>query len=145
MKRLVIVVVGMAVLVGGFYAAYTAGYLPPAVTNLLPLGQAAPVTDVTAAASAEPAAAPAQQDSAESAPAEPAIAGARVVADAKVVPIERSDLSMRLPGIVDEVLVQEGARVAAGEVLVKLDAALQQVAVAQALSLIHISEPTRPY
>ena len=132
MKRLVIVLVGMAVLVGGFYAAYTAGYLPPAVTNLLPVGQAAPVTDVTAAASAEPAAAPAQQDTTESAPAEPAIAGARVVADAKVVPIERSDLRMRLPGIVDEVLVQEGARVAAGQVLVKLNAALQQVAVAQA-------------
>ena len=132
MKRLAIVVIGVAVLAGGFHAAYVAGYLPPAVTDRLPLGQAAPVTDLTAAPGAEPAAAPAQQDTEESAPAEPAIAGARVVADAKVVPIERADLSMRLPGIVKEVLVQEGARVEAGQVLVKLDAALQQVAVAQA-------------
>ena len=132
MKRFAIVVVTVGVLAGGFYAAYAAGYLPPAVTELVAMGQNAPAGAPAAAANAAAAAAPAQQETVESAPAELASAGARVVADAKVVPVQRADLSMRLPGIVREVLVEEGGQVAAGQVLVKLDDALQQVAVAQA-------------
>ena len=45
MKRLAIVVVTVGVLAGGFYAAYAAGYLPPAVTELVAMGQNAPAGD----------------------------------------------------------------------------------------------------
>ena len=132
MKRLAIVLVGVGVLAGGFYAAFAAGYLPPEVTALFAMGQGEVAAAPASVTSADAAAAAPQQESVESAPAAQAIAGARVIADAKVVPIQRADLSMRLPGIVREVLVQEGELVAAGQVLVKLDDALQQVAVAQA-------------
>jgi HlyD family secretion protein len=129
MKRLAIVLVGVGVLAGGFYAAFAAGYLPPQVTALFALGQGEPAAAPVDVTTADAAAAATQQESVESAPP---IAGARVIADAKVVPVQRADLSMRLPGIVREVLVQEGEQVAAGQVLVKLEDALQQVAVAQA-------------
>jgi hypothetical protein len=38
MKRLAIVLVGVGVLAGGFYAAFAAGYLPPEVTALFAMG-----------------------------------------------------------------------------------------------------------
>ena len=56
----------------------------------------------------------------------------RVVADAKVVPVQSANLSMSAGGIVKQLTVQEGDMVAEDQVLIKLDDAQQQVAVAQA-------------
>ena len=58
--------------------------------------------------------------------------GSRVVADAKVVPVQSANLSMSAGGIVKQLTVQEGDTVANGQVLIKLDDAQQRVAVAQA-------------
>ncbi len=58
--------------------------------------------------------------------------GARIVADAKVVPVQSANLSMSAAGIVIELNVEEGDTVASGDLLIKLDDAQQQVAVAQA-------------
>jgi HlyD family secretion protein len=58
--------------------------------------------------------------------------GSRVVADAKVAPVQSADLSMSAGGIVIELNVEEGDTVAAGDLLIKLDNAQQQVGVAQA-------------
>ena len=46
----------------------------------------------------------------------------RILADAKVVPLLRSDLSMAASGIAQSVAIQEGDRVEAGQTLIKLDA-----------------------
>jgi HlyD family secretion protein len=56
----------------------------------------------------------------------------RIVADAKVVPVQSADLSMSAGGIVKQLTIQEGNSVATGQVLIKLDDAQQRVAVAQA-------------
>ncbi|MBK8046829.1 MAG: biotin/lipoyl-binding protein [Anaerolineales bacterium] len=56
----------------------------------------------------------------------------RVLADAKVVPVEYANLSFTTGGIVKDVLVEEGEQVKAEQLLVKLDDARQQVAVVQA-------------
>jgi HlyD family secretion protein len=55
-----------------------------------------------------------------------------VVAEGRVVPVRHATLSMAASGIVDEVLVEEGASVEAGEVILRLRNAHQQAAVAQA-------------
>lgn len=55
-----------------------------------------------------------------------------VVADARLLPAQRAALSLPVGGIVGEVLVGEGEEVAAGEVLLRLNAGQQQVAVARA-------------
>ena len=55
-----------------------------------------------------------------------------VVAEGRVVPVRHATLSMAASGIVDEVLVEEGAGVEAGEVILRLRNAHQQAAVAQA-------------
>jgi len=114
MKRLMMVLLFVVVLAGGGYAAYALGYLPAELTGVI--------------------AAPAQQEDtkteAEVAPAQEMTP--RVLADAKVVPVLRSDLAMAASALVQEVMVKEGDRVAAGDLLVKLDDAQQRVAVAQA-------------
>lgn len=56
----------------------------------------------------------------------------RVVAEGKVVPLKAASLGLPSGGIVKEVLVSEGDTVAEGQVLVRVDPAKQQVAVAQA-------------
>ena len=113
MKRLMMVLLFVVVLAGGGYAAYALGYLPAELTGVI--------------------AAPAQQEDtkteAEVAPAQEMTP--RVLADAKVVPVLRSDLAMAASALVQEVMVKEGDRVAAGDLLVKLDDAQQRVAVAQ--------------
>jgi HlyD family secretion protein len=88
--------------------------------------------DTAAAEEAAPAAA-------EAAPAADGVAqvsalpaGVRIVADAKVVPVQSADLSMSAGGIVVDLNVEEGDTVAAGDLLIKLDDAQQQVGVAQA-------------
>ena len=55
-----------------------------------------------------------------------------ITSDARVVPVRKADLTFAGGGIVKEVLVTEGQQVAAGDLLARLDAAQQQVAVAQA-------------
>jgi HlyD family secretion protein len=55
-----------------------------------------------------------------------------IVADARIVPVQSADLSMSASGRVDMVFVNEGEQVKSGQILLRLDAAQQQVAVAQA-------------
>lgn len=55
-----------------------------------------------------------------------------IVADAVVVPVRDAQLSLPTGGIVAEVLVAEGDQVETGQVLVRLDSARQEAAVAQA-------------
>lgn len=55
-----------------------------------------------------------------------------VVADARLVPVQRTDLSLAVSGIIAEVLVQEGDQVTAGQLLLRLNANQQQVAVSRA-------------
>jgi multidrug efflux pump subunit AcrA (membrane-fusion protein) len=62
----------------------------------------------------------------------PVRASSDVVADASVVPVRNADLSLPNGGIVDEILVNEGDTVEAGQVLLRLESARQQAAVAQA-------------
>jgi HlyD family secretion protein len=72
---------------------------------------------------------------AEAAQAEPPAAQRaddRVVVDGRVVPVQRADLSLATSGILAEVLVAEGDQVEAGQPLMRLQAAQQQAAVAQA-------------
>jgi multidrug resistance efflux pump len=52
--------------------------------------------------------------------------------DARVVPVEEYDLSLNTNGIVAEVLVSEGEKVKAGQVLVRVDGNLARVSVTQA-------------
>jgi multidrug resistance efflux pump len=59
-------------------------------------------------------------------------ASSEVVADAVVVPVQHARLSLSTGGIVDEVLVEEGDMVDAGQVLLRLDSARQAAALAQA-------------
>jgi HlyD family secretion protein len=81
-------------------------------------------------------AAPAQEESTGQtdavAQASAPVTGSRIVADAKIVPVQSAELSMSAGGIVEQLTVQEGDRVASGQVLIKLDDAQQRVAVAQA-------------
>lgn len=65
-------------------------------------------------------------------PLPPITASQGVIADARVVPVQSSGLSMAAGGIVAEVLVEEGEFVEAGQPLVRLDAAQTRAAVAQA-------------
>lgn len=118
MKRFVVVLLIVVTLAGAGYGAYALGYLPAEITQVL----AAPTADSA-------------QSSTQRAPqaTEPqAVAQPRVLADAKVVPLLRSDLSMAASGIAMQVNVKEGDRVQAGDLLIKLDDAQARVAVAQA-------------
>ncbi len=89
-----------------------------------------------AAASSDQAAASAQQEAAPqdsgTGQGEAAATGSRVVADAKVVPVQSANLSMSAGGIVKQLTVQEGDTVTNGQVLIKLDDSQQRVGVAQA-------------
>jgi HlyD family secretion protein len=55
-----------------------------------------------------------------------------VVAEGRVLPVQRATLSMAASGIVEEILVEEGADVQAGEVILRLRDAHQRAAVAEA-------------
>ena len=97
-----------------------------------PAGGEAAAEDATAAGEAtggDAGAAP-QTDAAEQASVP--TTGVRIVADAKVVPVQSANLSMSAGGIVVELNVEEGDAVETGDLLIKLDDAQQQVAVAQA-------------
>lgn len=64
--------------------------------------------------------------------AQPVQAAEQVVADAIVVPVQEAQLSLPVAGIVKAVLVAEGDQVAAGDILLRLDDAKLQAALAQA-------------
>lgn len=115
MKRFFGFLLVIVVLAGAGYGAYAMGYLPAELTQVLAL--------------------PSEQSTGsdlQSAP--PAIEALqpRILADAKVVPVLRSDLNMAASGIAMQIAVREGDRVEAGDLLIKLDDAQQRVAVAQA-------------
>jgi HlyD family secretion protein len=67
----------------------------------------------------------------------PVRASSEVVADAVVVPARSANLSLPTGGIVEQVLVTEGEEVEAGQVLLRLGAARQKAAVAQAEAQLH--------
>lgn len=71
---------------------------------------------------------------------EPVKASNVINADAKVVPVRSSALSVHAAGIVAEVLVQEGQYVDAGQVLLRLDGARQRAALAQAEAQVQRAE-----
>jgi HlyD family secretion protein len=115
----------------------------PAAPGAAATGEAAAAEGEGAAAASGDAAAEgttgdaaAGQDAAEQTDAgaqvPPAATGSRVVADAKVVPVQSAELSMSAGGIVEQLDVQEGDTVTAGQILIKLDDAQQRVGVAQA-------------
>ncbi|MBX3014428.1 MAG: HlyD family efflux transporter periplasmic adaptor subunit [Caldilineaceae bacterium] len=56
----------------------------------------------------------------------------RVMADARLVPAQRADVSLAVGGIVTEILVREGDQVLAGQLLVRLNDSQQKVAVVRA-------------
>ncbi|HEX5692056.1 MAG TPA: HlyD family efflux transporter periplasmic adaptor subunit, partial [Roseiflexaceae bacterium] len=99
MKKIIVVVLALALVGGGVYFA---------------IGR-------TASPEAQPVAA-----------AEPVKAGNEIVAEAKVVPARSAALSLRVGGVVAEVLAQEGEHVRAGQTIARLDDAQQQARVAAA-------------
>lgn len=113
MRRWLLIILVLVVLLGGGgYYAMQQGLIPGPAAQTTPAAETA----------AEVAAPEAQAD----APAP------SVVADARLVPVQRADLSLAVGGIVAEVLVQEGDTVEAGQLLVRLNANQQQVAVSRA-------------
>ncbi|MGL4649545.1 MAG: HlyD family secretion protein [Caldilineaceae bacterium] len=71
-------------------------------------------------------------EAAAAAPDAVSLVDGRIVADARLVPVQAADLSAQTSGTVAEVLASEGETVSAGALLVRLQNADQQVAVAQA-------------
>jgi HlyD family secretion protein len=142
MKRFLVPTITIIILAGILSACQGIPQLQPVQTPAAgeATGEAAPADETAAgdAAAAGDAEAAAGAD-AEAAPQAGAVAqagapatGVRIVADAKVVPVQSADLSMSAGGIVVELNVEEGDTVATGDLLIKLDDAQQQVAVAQA-------------
>jgi len=121
MKRLFIALVIILLLAAGGYAAYTAGLLKrPGQGNV---AQATPstqdtATQVTANITGQ---ATAKQ-----------VTKGRVQVDARVVPVQHADISFTRSGVLTQLTVKEGAKVAAGQLLARLNPAQQQVAVASA-------------
>ncbi len=68
------------------------------------------------------------------------VAAPSVVADAKLLPAQRADLSLAVGGIVGEIFVQEGDQVEAGQLLLRLKANQQQAAVSQAQANLQRAE-----
>lgn len=113
MRRWLIILIVLIGIGGGGYFAYSTGlfdrFMNPGTT-----------AEETAAAATEEAV----QTVADIAP--------EIVVDGRLVPVQSADLSLTTSGIIAEVLVEEGATVNAGDLLLRLDASQQQVAVAQA-------------
>lgn len=111
-RGLMIVLVVGVLLAGGGYFAMQRGWLPGAGSAATPA--AGEQVDSSAPAAQTESLAPS------------------VVADARLVPVHRADLSLPVGGIVAEVLVQEGDTISAGQLLVRLNANQAQVAVSRA-------------
>jgi HlyD family secretion protein len=112
-------------LAAGAYFAYESGLLvqPQVVV-------AASTPEVSAAAEPEILAAPAK--TLDNVVEQADLNEGEVIVDARVEPADSAQLSMSAGGIVKELLIEEGQTVKAGELLVRLDSALQQVSIAQA-------------
>lgn len=124
MRRFFIIILVIAIIgVGAFFGGRALGLIPT------PGGETAQTG------------APGGQE-AEATPLPPVTATQGVIADARVVPVQRSGLSMAASGIVAEVLVDEGQRVEAGQPLVRLDAALARAAVARSEAELQRSQAT---
>lgn len=124
MRRWLLILIILIVLGAGGYAAYQAGMLSS-------LGLTPPAADLASeAAEATPVAENAQ----------PSLNS--VVADARVVPVQEASLSLAVGGIVKEILVSEGDQVEAGQLLLRLADAQQQVAVAQAQANLQRAQAT---
>ena len=72
--------------------------------------------------------------------AAPIRASNEIIVDGVVVPVRSAALNLTSGGIVDEILVSEGAPVSAGEPILRLHAARQQAAVAQAQATLGAAE-----
>jgi multidrug efflux pump subunit AcrA (membrane-fusion protein) len=112
MKRILITIVVIAVLaVAAFFGGRALGFIPSPEGGPLAGGPAAEATAT---------------------PLPPVTASQGVIADARVVPLQRAGLNMATSGIVAEVLVREGDQVAAGQPLIRLDDAMAQAGIAGA-------------
>jgi HlyD family secretion protein len=124
MRRWLLILIILIVLGAGGYVAYQAGLLSS-------LGLTPPAADL---ATAEVEATPAAETT------QPSLNS--VVADARVVPVQEATLSLAVGGIVKEILVSEGDQVEAGQLLLRLSDAQQQVAVAQAQANLQRAQAT---
>jgi len=114
MRRwLIIVLVVIVLLAGGGYFAMQRGLLSR------PDGAATPTAEPNGTGSSA---------------TQPTDLTASVVADARLAPVQRANLTLAVGGIVAEVVVQEGEQVTAGQLLLRLHANQQQVAVSRAQS-----------
>jgi HlyD family secretion protein len=111
------------VLVLAFVAAFVAGGAFVTMTS----HRSDVAADTTGARTGQPAAV-----AKETTGQQPEKASSDVVAEAKVIPVQNAMLSLRADGDVADVLVSEGGRVEAGQVLVRLEAGQKAAAVSQA-------------
>jgi HlyD family secretion protein len=120
MRRWIIVIVLVVLVAAAGFVAYRSGLLNN--TGLVG-GTATPTIDGVFASAGAP--------GAVGLPAASGALAGSVVADARVVPVQEANLSLATGGIVKELLVKEGELVERGQVLLRLDAAQQRVAVAR--------------
>ncbi len=71
---------------------------------------------------------------------EATVPASSVVADARLLPAQRADLTLAIGGIVGEIFVQEGDQVEVGQLLLRLKANQQQAAVSQAQANLQRAE-----
>ncbi len=127
MRRLIIILLVLLVVAAGGYAAFRAGLI-----NIPGQSTATPVANATPG-----------QASAEATPTTPEAnraADGSVVADARVVPVQEAQLSVSASGIVEEISVKEGQAVKAGDLILRLAASQQKVAVARAQATLQGSQ-----
>jgi len=117
-RQMMILLIAVAIFAGVAYGGYQLGFWQEDFLTL--------------------AAAPRFEGEADSAAIEPVLASAqRIRAEARVVPVRSVELSMPIEGVVQEVFVQEGEHVTAGQLLLKLRDTRQRVLVAQAQATLN--------
>ncbi len=112
--------------------AITATTATTATVESVPASADAPAT---ADATTQPATESAAGDTGQAEQAQTAAPAApvpHILADGKVAPVQDANLSLSASGVVKEILVEEGDQVKAEQLLLKLDDAQEQLAVAQA-------------
>lgn len=120
MRRLIIILLVLVLVVAaGGYAAFRAGLINrPGQGATTPAANTTPDQTTGQGVSATP-------DANHT-------ADGSVVADARVVPVQEAQLSLSASGIIEEILVKEGQAVKAGDLILRLAASQQKVAVARA-------------
>ncbi len=121
MRRWLVILIVSVLLVGGGYFALQQGLFSRTMTQATPVSPEQAMADAASGQVAD---------------------DARIVVDARLVPVQRADLSLATGGIVAEVLVQEGEQVDAGQLLVRLTANQQQVAIARAQADLQRAQAT---